>query len=96
MGLPARAWANAGSAVTVFSDDGEQGARLQHREASVEVAQADLGTLEVDEDAHRPPGRIRRFPHSAVDDRMLFPRPMGQVEAGHVHTGLDQGDDSLR
>src|SRR5690606_17929561 len=80
--------------VLVGDDDGL--ATGPHHGALGELAQADLGALQVGQDADRSVSGVRRLPYPAVTLLVLSVAAVTEVQPGHVHTGLDEVPDALR
>jgi hypothetical protein len=66
--------------VTAFKEDG----------ALREGVEADLGALQVDEDADAASGLVGGLADAAVALLVLRVGAMAEIESGHIHAGLDQ------
>lgn len=71
--------------------DGEALAGAQRDRTAGEATGADLGALEVDEDADGSAGRVAGGADVAVDLLVHGVVTVGEVEAGDVHAGVDEG-----
>jgi hypothetical protein len=75
--------------------DGEALAGREGDRAGAEAARADLGALQVDEDADGPARGVTGLADAAVHllvDQVLT---MGEVQARHVHACVDKGSELL-
>jgi len=58
---------------------------------------ANARTLEVAEDRDRPPARRSHRPHPPDRRRLFRMRAVREIDAGHIHAGIDQsGEDLVR
>ncbi len=79
----------------VLGGDGELVTAHQLHGTLGEGLQADLGALEVGEDPDGPAGLLGGGTDPVVPALVLGVRAVAEVEAGHVHAGLDQRDKLL-
>ena len=79
----------------VVGRDGEARTGLEHDRAVGEGAEADLGALQVDEDADAAAHLVGSGTHPLVDPLVVGVRPVREVHAGDVHARLDEGADAL-
>src|SRR5690606_32758314 len=81
-------------ALGAFLDgDGEAVAAFKEYGAFGEAAEADFRALKVGEEADTAAGLVGGLPDPSVALLVLGVTTVAEVEAGHVHTGVDQGFD---
>lgn len=73
-----------------FDGDGEVVAAFKEYGAFAEAAEADLRALKVGEDADAAAGLVGGFAYVSVPLLVFGVGAVAEVEAGHVHSGLDQ------
>lgn len=76
-----------------FDGDGEVVAAFKEYGAFAEAAEADLRALKVGEDADAASGFVGCFAYSVVAVFVFGVGAVAEVEAGDVHSGVDQGFD---
>src|SRR5690606_18293748 len=64
--------------------------------AALELADADLGALEIDEDADRPPDLALELPHRVVARAMIRPLAVAEVQAEQIGARRMQRADLVR
>src|ERR1022692_1115319 len=74
----------------VLTGDGELTARYQLDRARGKGAKADLGPLQIDQDADSASGRLRGGPHRLVRRQVVSLGAVAHVEPGHVQAGRDE------
>ena len=76
--------------------DHQPGAAGQQGHPAEQAADAELGPLQVGQDADGPPGGVGGGPHMGIGVGVLVVVAVGEVEPGDVHPGADEGGDALR
>lgn len=76
-----------------FDGDGEGVAAFKEYGAFREVAEADLRALKVGEEADAAAGFVGGLADALVALLVLGVAAVAEVEAGYVHSGIDQGFD---
>lgn len=97
VGVEAFVGGAAGVAVAFggFDGDGEGVAAFKEYGAFAEAAEADLRALKVGEDADAASGFVGGFAHVAVALFVFGVGAVAEVEAGDVHSGVDECLDLL-
>ena len=80
----------------ITGGDGERVTNLEFLGAILEGFQADLGTLEVNQDGDRATGGRRRLPHALNDGLVFLSLSMRPVDTRDIHAGVHQRLELLR
>ena len=95
-GQPVVGGAAAGTvALHVLDGDGEFVAAFKQYRSLAERAETNLRTLKISEDADAAARFLRSLAHVVVTLLVLGVRAVAHVQAGHVHTGVDERFDLL-
>ena len=79
----------------VLGRQGEDIVAQQLDRLLAEIADAHLRAGQVAHDGHAPPGGFRGFADPPDQRPVIVRVAVGEVQSGHVHTGLDQGAEHL-